>query len=113
MRDPLHTGEVAGSIPAAPTIASVCLLSTNFGEHKFSEISAQVSAQESLYPYLTVGLTGTRAGGFVMTRQEPAGRWGAATYSLVRTRGHARGTQLGRRCALRYIVSSASVVGRA
>jgi hypothetical protein len=32
-----------------------------------------------------VQLTGTRAGGFVLTRQEPAGKWGAATYSLVRT----------------------------
>ena len=30
-------------------------------------------------------LAGTRAGGFVMTRQEAAGKWGAATYSLVRT----------------------------
>lgn len=28
---------------------------------------------------------GTRAGGFVLTRQEAAGKWGAATYSLVRT----------------------------
>jgi hypothetical protein len=32
-----------------------------------------------------VQLTGTRAGGFVLTRQEAAGKWGAATYSLVRT----------------------------
>jgi hypothetical protein len=32
-----------------------------------------------------VKLTGTRAGGFVLTREEPAGKWGAATYSLVRT----------------------------
>jgi hypothetical protein len=32
-----------------------------------------------------VQLTGTRAGGFVLTRQEPAGKWGVATYSLVRT----------------------------
>ena|SRR5205823_6089871 len=32
-----------------------------------------------------VQLKGTRAGGFVLTRQEPAGKWGAATYSLVRT----------------------------
>jgi hypothetical protein len=30
-------------------------------------------------------LTGTRAGGFVLTREEPAGKWGAATYSLART----------------------------
>ena len=28
------------------------------------------------------GLAGTRAGGFVLTRQEPAGKWGAATYAL-------------------------------
>jgi putative DNA primase/helicase len=32
-----------------------------------------------------VQLAGTRAGGFVLTREEPAGKWGAATYSLVRT----------------------------
>jgi hypothetical protein len=31
------------------------------------------------------GLTGTRAGGFVLTRQAPAGKWGAATYALRRT----------------------------
>jgi hypothetical protein len=30
-------------------------------------------------------LAGTRAGGFVLTREEAAGKWGAATYSLVRT----------------------------
>jgi hypothetical protein len=34
-----------------------------------------------------VQLTGTRAGGFVLTRQEAAGKWGAATYSLVREQG--------------------------
>jgi hypothetical protein len=32
-----------------------------------------------------VQLAGTRAGGFVLRRQEPAGKWGTATYSLVRT----------------------------
>jgi hypothetical protein len=32
-----------------------------------------------------VQLTGTRVGGFVLTREEPAGKWGAATYSLART----------------------------
>jgi hypothetical protein len=32
-----------------------------------------------------VQLAGTRAGGFVLTRQEAAGKWGKATYSLVRT----------------------------
>ena len=29
-------------------------------------------------------LTGTRAGGYVLTRQEAAGKWGASTYSLRR-----------------------------
>ena len=32
-----------------------------------------------------VQLAGTRAGGFVLTRQEAAGKWGVDTYSLVRT----------------------------
>jgi hypothetical protein len=32
-----------------------------------------------------VKLAGTRAGGFALTRQEATGKWGAATYSLVRT----------------------------
>jgi hypothetical protein len=27
-------------------------------------------------------LTGTRAGGFVLTRQDPVGKWGHATYAL-------------------------------
>jgi len=30
-------------------------------------------------------LAGTRMAGFVLTRQAPAGKWGAATYSLKRT----------------------------
>jgi hypothetical protein len=30
-------------------------------------------------------LTGTRVGGFVLTRQEPAGKWAAATYGLTPT----------------------------
>jgi putative DNA primase/helicase len=30
-------------------------------------------------------LSGTRAGGFVLTRQEAAGKWGASTYALRRT----------------------------
>jgi putative DNA primase/helicase len=30
------------------------------------------------------GLAGTRAAGFVLTRQQPAGRWGAATYALAK-----------------------------
>ena len=29
-------------------------------------------------------LAGTRAGGYVLTRQEAAGKWGASTYSLLR-----------------------------
>jgi len=32
-----------------------------------------------------VQLAGPRAGGFVLTRQEAAGKWGKATYSLART----------------------------
>jgi hypothetical protein len=31
------------------------------------------------------GLAGTHAAGFVLSRQEPAGRWGAATYALAKT----------------------------
>ena len=31
-----------------------------------------------------IQLTGTRAGGFVLTRQAAAGKWGAATYALCR-----------------------------
>ena len=30
-------------------------------------------------------LTGTRAGNFVLTREKPAGKWGAATYALHKT----------------------------
>jgi hypothetical protein len=30
-------------------------------------------------------LSGTRAGGFVFTREDPVGRWGAASYALRRT----------------------------
>ena len=32
-----------------------------------------------------IQLTGTRAGGFVLTRQAAAGKWGSATYALCRT----------------------------
>jgi hypothetical protein len=32
-------------------------------------------------------LAGTRMAGFVLTRQAPAGKWGAATYALVKTGG--------------------------
>jgi hypothetical protein len=31
------------------------------------------------------GLRAPRAGGFILTREEPAEKWGAATYALVRT----------------------------
>jgi hypothetical protein len=31
-------------------------------------------------------LTGTRAAGFVLTRQEPVGKWGHATYALEAVR---------------------------
>jgi hypothetical protein len=31
------------------------------------------------------GLAGTHAAGFVLTRQEPAGKWTAATYALIKT----------------------------
>jgi hypothetical protein len=31
------------------------------------------------------GLAGTHAAGFVLTRQEPAGKWSAATYALIKT----------------------------
>jgi putative DNA primase/helicase len=39
-----------------------------------------------------VQLAGTRAGGFVLTRQEAPGKWGKATYSLVRTAKTAQST---------------------
>jgi hypothetical protein len=32
------------------------------------------------------GLANTRAAGFVLTRQDPAGKWSAATYALMKTR---------------------------
>ena len=39
---------------------------------------------------LSYSIRGTRVGGFVLTRQEAAGKWGAATYSLsARERGTA------------------------
>jgi hypothetical protein len=34
---------------------------------------------------LLSGMTGTRAAGFVLTRQPPAGKWGAATYAIAKT----------------------------
>ena len=39
-----------------------------------------------------VQLAGTRAGGFVLTCQEAAGKWGKATYSLARTAKAAQST---------------------
>jgi hypothetical protein len=32
-----------------------------------------------------VSLAGTRAAGFLLTRQDPPGKWGTATYALRRT----------------------------
>jgi hypothetical protein len=51
-------------------------------------VRALVDPQGRSRQYVTarlVQLTDTRAGGFVLTRQEAAGKWGAATYSLVPT----------------------------
>lgn len=31
--------------------------------------------------------TGTRLGGFVLTKQDPAGKWGTVTYALIRGDG--------------------------
>jgi len=44
----------------------------------------QNRGRQYLAAYLSK-LTGTRAAGFVLTRQEPVGAWRAATYSLRRT----------------------------
>jgi hypothetical protein len=38
----LHTGEVAGSIPAAPTITSICLSSLIFSAHVSQRFCAHV-----------------------------------------------------------------------
>jgi hypothetical protein len=57
---------------------------------KVNELSDPVKAiadpQERGRQYLetfVLGLAGTHAAGFVLTRQEPAGKWTAATYSLA------------------------------
>jgi hypothetical protein len=42
----------------------------------------QVRGRQYLARFLS-GLAGTRAAGFVLTRQEPAGKWTAATYALT------------------------------
>jgi hypothetical protein len=42
----------------------------------------QARGRQYLATFLS-GLAGTRAAGFVLTRQEPAGRWAAATYALA------------------------------
>jgi hypothetical protein len=79
----LHTGEVAGSIPAAPTIASTCLLFTNFGEYTFAKISAHVSAQE-ITAYLMVGSTNLRAPAPVVLPPWPtSGAWLSRSYRAV------------------------------
>jgi hypothetical protein len=44
-----------------------------------------------------VALTGTRAAGFVLTRQEAAGVWGAATYALDRTTPNGDDDRMGHR----------------
>jgi hypothetical protein len=49
-----------------------------------AEATKSPSGSSRLGPAHTAAITGTRAGGFVLTRQEAAGKWGAATYSLVR-----------------------------
>jgi hypothetical protein len=43
----LHTGEVVGSIPTAPTIASVRTHSANFSSANPADLCAHVSAQET------------------------------------------------------------------
>jgi hypothetical protein len=43
--------------------------------------------------YLTARLeklAGTRMAGFMLTRQQPAGKWGTATYALQKTSGHSQ-----------------------
>jgi hypothetical protein len=51
-------------------------------------VRALVDPQGRSRQYLAARLTwlaGTRAGGFVLTRQDPAGKWEASTYALRRT----------------------------
>jgi hypothetical protein len=59
---------------------------------KASDLAEPVKAiadpQERGRQYLATfvsGLAGTHAAGFVLTRQEPAGKWTAATYALNKT----------------------------
>jgi hypothetical protein len=52
-------------------------------------VDLQRRSQESFATARLVQLAGTRAG---VTRQEAAGKWGKATYSLVRTAKAARNT---------------------
>jgi hypothetical protein len=54
------------------------------------DVSQAVDPQGRGRQYLASQLekyAGTRVGGFVLTRQPPAGKWGAATYALERTDG--------------------------
>jgi hypothetical protein len=44
----------------------------------------QGRGRQYLAPFIS-GLAGTHAAGFVLTRQEAAGKWGAATYALAKT----------------------------
>src|SRR6185369_15492531 len=70
----LHTGEVAGSIPAAPTIASIYSLSVNFGEHKFSQNQRPCFRPRNhsirIRPWARQAQS-TRAGGFVWPDRSP------------------------------------------
>jgi hypothetical protein len=47
-------------------------------------IDPQGRGRQYLATFLS-GLAGTHAAGFVLTRQEPAGKWAAATYMLAET----------------------------
>jgi hypothetical protein len=46
---------------------------------------ASVHGVSVVYLWSVRHFPGTRAGGFVLTREEPTGKWGAATYSLACT----------------------------
>ena len=48
------------------------------------EIRALQDRRQYLATFIS-GLAGTHAAGFVLTRQEAAGKWGAATYALSKT----------------------------
>jgi hypothetical protein len=56
----------------------------NLAEPVQKVIDPQGRGRQFIASYLG-NLEGTRAAGFVLSRQHPAGKWGAATYSLKRT----------------------------